>query len=102
MGEANHRAEEAELMASFDAGFAARHAQAFQAMTEAFGLDYYGIDCAETRDGRLVVFEVDVAMLVHDMDPAEVYPYKKPAMAKLFAGFRAMLEDAARRDALAA
>jgi hypothetical protein len=102
MGEAHHRAEEAELMAGFDAGFATRHAQAFQAMTDAFGLDYYGIDCAETCDGRLVVFEVDVAMLVHDMDPAETYPYKKPAMAKLFAGFREMLESAARRRPLAA
>jgi hypothetical protein len=102
MGEAIHRAEEAELMASFDGGFAARHARAFQALTDAFGLDYYGIDCAETRDGRLVVFEADVAMLVHDMDPVETYPYKKPAMAKLFEGFRAMLESTARRSPLAA
>jgi hypothetical protein len=75
------------MMAGFDQGFALRHADAFDALTGAFGLDYVGIDCAETLDGRLLVFEADVAMIVHAMDSAELYPYKKPAMAKLFAGF---------------
>ncbi len=102
MGEPGHRTAEAEMMATFDAGFAARHAEAFAALTDGFGLDYYGIDCAETQDGRLVVFEADVAMLVHDMDPPELYPYKKPAMDKLFAGFRAMIEARAGRSLLAA
>jgi hypothetical protein len=87
MGEAAHRREEAAMMAGFDQGFALRHADAFDALTGAFGLDYVGIDCAETLDGRLLVFEADVAMIVHAMDSAELYPYKKPAMAKLFAGF---------------
>ena len=87
MGKAGNRREEAQMMATFDTGFAQRHAEAFAALTETFGLDYYGIDCAETRDGRLVVFETDVAMIVHAMDSAELYPYKKPAMARLFAGF---------------
>ena len=102
MGEAAHRAEEAAAMANFDQGFAARHAAAFDAMTEALGLDYYGVDCAETLDGRLVLFEADVAMLVHSMDPAELYPYKTPAMARLFAGFAAMLDATAGRKRLAA
>jgi hypothetical protein len=87
MGKANNRREEARVMANFDQGFAVRHRAAFEALTETFGLDYFGIDCAETQDGRLVVFEADVAMIVHAMDSAELYPYKKPAMAKLFAGF---------------
>jgi hypothetical protein len=87
MGRPQNRAEEAAMMAGFDKGFAARHAEAFAALTGAFGLDYVGIDCAETLDGRLVVFEADVAMIVHAMDSAELYPYKKPAMAQLFAGF---------------
>lgn len=102
MGQAAHRAEEAEMMATFDAGFAARHRTAFDALTESFGLDYYGIDCAETRDGRLVVFEADVAMIVHTMDSAELYPYKKPAMAKIFEAFVGALTQAAGRRRLAA
>jgi len=89
------RAEEAAWMADFDTDFAARHAQAFKALHQRLGLDYFGIDCAELPDGRLLVFEVDVAMIVHDLDPVEVFPYKKPAMARLFAAFQAMLASAA-------
>jgi hypothetical protein len=89
------RAEEAALMAEFDDSFAVRHAAAFAEMHAAFGLDYFAIDCAETRDGRLLLFEADVAMIIHAMDGEELYPYKKPAMAKLFGAFQAMLARAA-------
>ena len=88
------RAEEAAWMADFDAGFAASHAAAFEALNRRIGLDYFGIDCAELPDGRLLVFEVDVAMIVHDLDPVDIFPYKKPAMQKLFAAFQAMLAAA--------
>lgn len=85
------RAEEAQMMATFDHGFAARHAEAFAAIHAAFGLDYFAVDCAEDRQGRLLLFEADTAMIVHDMDPPDVYPYKAPAMRKLFAAFQAMI-----------
>jgi glutathione synthase/RimK-type ligase-like ATP-grasp enzyme len=90
---AEKRAEEARWMAEFDVpgGFAARHATAFRGIAERLGLDYVTIDCAEARDGRLLVFEADVAGIVHAMDPPELFPYKGPAMRKLFEGFRAML-----------
>lgn len=88
------RAEEAAMMATFDEGFAVRHAEAFKALCETYPLDYFGIDCAESADGRLLVFEADVAMIVHAMDPAEVYPYKKPAMRQLFAAFVDCLHEA--------
>ena len=85
------RAEEAAMMAGFETGFAARHADAFAALHAAFGLDYVAIDCAEDREGRLLLFEADTAMIVHAMDPPELYPYKQPAMAKLFAAFQALV-----------
>ncbi len=94
-GSAN-RAEEAGAMAGFDEGFAARHADAFADLTATFGLDYVGIDCAELADGRLLLFEADVGMIVHAMDPEDLYPYKKPAMQKLFAAFVAALAARAR------
>jgi hypothetical protein len=50
-----------------------------------------GIDCAETQDGELLIFEVDSNMVVHAFDPVDVYPYKQPQMQKVFAAFRAML-----------
>ena len=34
-------------------------------------------------------------MIVHDLDPAELYPYKKPQMRKLFDAFEAFLAAAA-------
>lgn len=85
------RAIEAAWMADFDTGFVKRHAKAFEALTEAVGLDYFGIDCAELPDGRLLIFELDVAMIVHDMDSETLFPYKKPVMKRLFAAFVAAL-----------
>ncbi|WP_297696903.1 hypothetical protein [Phenylobacterium sp.] len=90
-----NRAEEAAVMAGFEAGFAHRHAAAFAALNAAYPLDYWAIDCAEAPDGRLLLFEADTAMIVHAMDPADVYPYKQPAMARLFAAFVAELAKAA-------
>ena len=89
------REEEARIMAHFDEQFARRHAQAFAAIDARMLMPYLGIDCAETRDGELLVFEADNAMIVHAMDADEMYPYKRPAMQKVFAAFRAMLARAA-------
>jgi hypothetical protein len=91
------RAEEAEFMAGFDTGFAARHAEAFASLNRRLGLDYFGIDCAELADGRLLLFEADVAMIVHDLDDGERFPYKKPAMRSLFEAFQTALARKAGR-----
>ncbi len=66
-------------------------------MTDRLGLDYFAIDCAEAPDGSLLVFEADVAMIVHDLDPADLYPYKKRQMGKLFDAFEAFLRSHAGR-----
>jgi hypothetical protein len=89
------RAEEARVMANFDEDFAVRHEQAFREINGRMGLDYLGIDCGETRDGKLLVFEVESSMGVHAMDSEEEFPYKKPQMRKVFAAFRTMLEHTA-------
>jgi glutathione synthase/RimK-type ligase-like ATP-grasp enzyme len=89
------RREEARAMENFDNDFAKRHNAALQAITQRVGLDYFGLDCAETQDGKLVIFEVDSNMIVHDMDPIDTFAYKQPVMQKLFAAFRSMLLDAA-------
>lgn len=82
-------------MAGFEQGFAARHAGALRAIHARAGLDYVGIDCAETPAGELLVFEVDSCMIVHALDPVDLFPYKQPALRRLFDGFRAMLLRAA-------
>lgn len=93
--DAAKRAEEARFMAEFDAGFARRHAAAFAAIHARTGLDYVGIDCAEAPGGELLVFEVDSCMIVHAMDPVDLFPYKQPQMRKLFGAFRALLGSVA-------
>jgi hypothetical protein len=92
---AEKRAEEAAAMAHFDEDFAVRHAAAFAGLQERLGLDYFAIDCAELPDGQLLLFEADVSMIVHALDPADLYPYKRPQMAKLFAAFEGLLRDRA-------
>jgi hypothetical protein len=88
---AEKRAEEARFMRDFDTDFARRHEIAFRALAERVGLDYFGIDCGETSEGELLIFETDVAMIVHAMDSAELFPYKRPQMRKVFDAFRELL-----------
>ena len=90
---ADRRADEAALMRDFDNDFADRHAAGFQSLCDKIGLDYFGIDCAETRDGRLLLFEADVAMIVHALDPEPEFSYKKPVMRRLFDAFQQELSS---------
>lgn len=91
------RHEEARFMADFDEAFATRHAEAFRVINQRVGLDYVGIDCAETAQGKLLIFEVDSCMIVHAVDPVDVFPYKLPQMCKVFSAFRQMLIHATQR-----
>ena len=92
------RAEEAQFMASFDREFALRHGAALSEMTRRIGLEYFQIDCAETKDGKLLVFEADNTAIVHNMDPPALFPYKPPQMNKVFDAFVTMLYDHAGKS----
>jgi hypothetical protein len=94
---ASKRAEEAQAMQTFDSDFARRHGAAFAHLCERIGLDYFGIDCAELPDGRLLLFEAETAMVIHAMDSPTLYPYKQEQMAKVFHAFRAMIDRASGR-----
>ncbi|MEP5761325.1 MAG: hypothetical protein ABJ327_18810 [Litoreibacter sp.] len=85
------RHEEASFMDQFDAEFGMRHLEAFEALSASLGLDYFGFDCAEDVNGNLVVFEVDNALIVHDMDCEAIFPYKKRHMNIIFSAFEKML-----------
>ncbi len=93
---ASKRLEEETFMHTFDIGFARRHATALAGMIDRIGLDYFMVDCAETKDGSLLIFEADNTAIVHNMDPPEIFPYKAPQMRKVFDAFEAMLERRAR------
>jgi len=95
-----NRAEEERFMIDFNEGFARRHRAALAAIHSRLGLDYVGMDCAETPDGQLLIFEVDSNMVVHNMDPDDIFPYKKAQMPKLFKAFTCMLMRAAHNGKL--
>jgi hypothetical protein len=92
------RAEEAAFMRDFDLAFATRHRAALEEMSRRIGLDYFTIDCAENKRGELLIFEADNTAVVHNMDSADVFPYKQPQMRKIFAAFTAMLSRHAKAD----
>jgi hypothetical protein len=90
------RLEEQTFMQTFDIAFARRHATALAEISDRIGLDYFTVDCAETKSGSLLIFEADNTAIVHDMDPPDIFPYKVPQMRKVFDAFAAMLDRRAR------
>jgi hypothetical protein len=90
------RLEEANFMQTFDAGFALCHRHALAALAERVGLDYFTVDCAENKDGKLLIFEADNTAVVHNMDSPDLFPYKSPQMRKIFQAFAAMLSRRAQ------
>lgn len=88
--DAQKRAEEACFMARFD-DFARRHRLALDAIYRRTRLEYVCVDCAETPDGQLLVFEIDHAMVVHAMDPEHLFPRKQQQMQKVQSAFRDFL-----------
>ncbi|WP_424631651.1 hypothetical protein [Bradyrhizobium sp. SYSU BS000235] len=95
---AEKRLEEATFMHTFNFGFALRHSRALTAMFERIGLDYFTVDCAENKNGDLVIFEADNTSVVHNMDSPELFPYKPPQMRLIFEAFAAMLVRRAWQD----
>lgn len=96
-GSDDKRLDEARAMATFDTGFASRHRTALDTLCDRIGLDYFTLDCGETRDGRLLVFEADAEAIVHLMDSPDLFPYKPPQMRRVFAAFGSMLHRHAER-----
>jgi glutathione synthase/RimK-type ligase-like ATP-grasp enzyme len=96
---AQKREEEAAFMAQFDNSFGARHRDALCAIADAAGLDYLVIDCAESPSGKLLVFEIDSAAVIHAMDSVDVFPYKQAQAQKVFTAFRSMLQSKMKKGA---
>lgn len=85
------RDEEERFMVRFERDFARRHQASLHAIYRSLGLDFLVVDCSETPDGQLLVFEVDNAAIVHALDDPKLFPYKVPQMRRVFAAFREML-----------
>ena len=92
------RLEEERFMRDFDGDFAVGHKAALAAIAKRVGLDYFTIDCAENKNGELLIFEADNTAVVHNMDSPELFPYKPPRMREIFEAFAAMMYRHAKRD----
>jgi len=90
---ANHawmRKEEERFLDDMGGVFNAACQGSLRAVANATELDYGGIDCGVDRDGRIVVFEVNASMLIHD-EKNEDFAYKNQYVAKIKSAFDAML-----------
>ncbi len=87
------RSEEEDFLRDPGRLFGSRHMVALQVIRTEIGLDYFGIDCALDRDGRIVVFEVNATMLIHG--EGGIFAYKQPYIARIKQAFGAMLADRA-------
>ena len=92
MSESKRMEEKAEML-EFNQRFGLRHKKAFDHIYNSLGLDYVVLDCSETIDNQLIIFEADPGSWIHATDSAELFPYKAPVMQKAFDAFQNMLES---------
>jgi hypothetical protein len=86
------RDEEAAFLEDPRGAFDAARFAALVNIGKAVGLEYFGIDCAIERDGKVLVFEADAAMLVHTSDPIDLYPYKQQFVPRIYRAVEAMID----------
>jgi hypothetical protein len=58
------------------------YARRFDGIARALGLDYVGLDCAQTANGDLLVFEADIATWIH-RDDEPLFAYRGEAFARI-------------------
>lgn len=78
------RREEEAFLADYRAAFPAPLTEAVQEVARRLDLDYGGMDCALTSDGRVLVFEANASMLVHLNDSRDEFPYKHRYVPRIF------------------
>ncbi|HEY1720824.1 MAG TPA: tetratricopeptide repeat protein [Magnetospirillaceae bacterium] len=85
--------EEEHFLAEFENVFSPSLREAFAEMARRLGLDFFGVDCSIAPDGRLLLFEVDVGVIVHVMDDPVRHAYKHKYVPRIFEAVRKMIEN---------
>lgn len=78
------RNEERRFLAGEDAFASPPIREALRELARRLQLDYFGVDCTLDANGGLLIFEADTAMIVHLLDPRDVYPYKFDYVPRIF------------------
>ena len=93
------RDEERRFLEDPEAVLGARAMAAIRTIGRRLDLDYCGVDFGLLADGRVLVFEANATMLVHEEDPAGPFADKNPHVARICEAFQALLARAAARMA---
>jgi len=83
--------EEAAFLADWESMFAGPLGVAARAIARRLDLDYGGMDCGLTADGRIVLFEANANMLVHLNDSEAGFPYKHTYVPRIFDAMTALV-----------
>ncbi len=87
------RDEEERFLADVGNVFDGPRARVLAEIAHRVGLDYFGIDCSVLEDGRVLIFEIDPAMIVHLADPIELYPYKHKYVPRIPAALENLIRS---------
>jgi tetratricopeptide (TPR) repeat protein len=93
------RDEEHAFMANLGSVFRGNLKTALREAAQLLALDYVGIDCAIDRDGKLLIFEADNALIVHLLDDPVMYPYKHRYVPRIYAALDALVRRRIARGA---
>ena len=66
-------------------------ADALRETAQLLPLDYVGIDCAIDRDGKLLIFEADNALIIHLLDDPALFGYKHAYVPRILTALDAMV-----------
>jgi glutathione synthase/RimK-type ligase-like ATP-grasp enzyme len=90
---APRRAEEEAFLADMAQDLGPRAMGVLEAIGKIVDLDYFGIDFGLSPDGQVVLFEVDVAAIVHMMDDKEIYAYKHKYVPRVIDAAKKLIAD---------
>lgn len=91
------REEEERFLTRFEEVFGPGLQRALREIARVVNLEYFGIDCSIDRDGNLLLFEADPAMIVHAGDDPALFGYKIPAAQRIFAAFEKLIDRVGSR-----
>jgi glutathione synthase/RimK-type ligase-like ATP-grasp enzyme len=93
----DHRAEEQAFLRDMPAVIGGKAMRALQAIRDALGLDYGGIDFGLSPEGDLLLFEANATMVVIPPDSDPRWDYRREAVAKIIDAATSMVSERAVR-----
>ncbi|MGB8365178.1 MAG: tetratricopeptide repeat protein [Rhizomicrobium sp.] len=85
------REEEQRFLANMANVIGRRAQQSLMQLCEVLGLDYGGADFALSRDGRILLFEINATMAIVPPPPEPIWDYRRPSVTQAIDATRQML-----------